>query len=181
MTIFISYGNINFVTLKMQSDRLCGSFSRAGFFSRLIYCCPLQPWPNILSLGVTTISMGWRHQARRDLHKLYLDWLCQDRWCLDRRHQARKDLDWLCQDRLRQDRLRQDRLRQDRLCKDRICLNRLCQDRLCLNRRDLERFVRIDYVRIVDVWIDDVWIEGTQTDDTLESGMLNSKRQSRVL
>ena len=57
MTIFISYGNINFVTLKMQSDRLCGSFSRAGFFSRLIYCCPLQPWPNILSLGVTTISM----------------------------------------------------------------------------------------------------------------------------
>ena len=58
MTIFISYGNINFVTLKMQSDRLCGSFSRAGFFSRLIYCCPLQPWPNILSLGVTTISMS---------------------------------------------------------------------------------------------------------------------------
>ena len=26
-------------------------------FFRPIYCCQLQPWPNILSLGVTTISM----------------------------------------------------------------------------------------------------------------------------
>ena len=54
---FISHGNIIFVTLKMHYFRWCDSWCRAGFFSRIIYCGPIQPWPNILSLGVTTISM----------------------------------------------------------------------------------------------------------------------------
>ena len=54
---FISQGNIIFVTLKIHYFRWCDSWCRAGFFSRLIYCCPIQPRPKILSLGVTTISM----------------------------------------------------------------------------------------------------------------------------
>ena len=60
VTKFILHRNINFITLKMHYFRWCGSWCRAGFFSKLIYCCPIQPRPNILSLGVTTISMRER-------------------------------------------------------------------------------------------------------------------------
>ena len=54
---FIKNANINFVTLKMHYLRWCSSWCCAGFFSKLIYCCPILPKPNILSLGVSTISM----------------------------------------------------------------------------------------------------------------------------
>ena len=57
MIKFILHLLIKVVTLKMWFDRWCGSWRRAGFFSRQIFCCPLQPRANILSLGVTTISM----------------------------------------------------------------------------------------------------------------------------
>ena len=49
-------------------------------FFRPIYCCQLQPWPNILSLGVTTISMLWQHKNMAGL-KIML--LVYRRWKLE--------------------------------------------------------------------------------------------------
>ena len=48
----------------MQSDRLSSSLSRAGIFPDYFTAAhygPGRPWPNILSLGVTTISMDLTH------------------------------------------------------------------------------------------------------------------------
>ena len=43
-----------FVTLKMMLDRWCGSWRRAGFFSKPTYCCP---GPTFSLYVYTTISM----------------------------------------------------------------------------------------------------------------------------
>ena len=97
MTWFILKAYMNLITLKTVFVRWCGSWSRAGFFSRPTYSCPMLPWPNIPSLGVTTISMVWLHQdGIQSGAGRYPQLLCQAANFKRMRLRSQSDVWWIC-------------------------------------------------------------------------------------